>query len=1084
MTMKRFMALTLAVLLLLTALPDMLPAAQAEPSRAGCTSGQSADGMHYWTSRRRSASCETAGGILWICRYCKKEVFEQTAPALGHEWSDWTQIEQPTCTDTGLRTRSCHRCQKQETLAVAALGHSFTRPWTTIQAPTCTEAGRGMNTCVRCGYEWWREIEATGHDWDEGVVTKEPTMTGEGERTYTCKNDPNHTKTEPIPAKAGLRRPMDGQQILRLYAYPSELPQSMTAGNTIRFKAYMRNDSDLSMIDGFIAMDAGSGYFSESYVTPDRNDPTTEYAEFEHEITQADVEAGLLTVTFIGRNMPNGDEYSEIDAGPVVLTYATGRNDAPMISVMAEDWPTGSYAAGMTVRIPVVLKVLSDKPVTLERFVYQSGDAVMCGDEMEAHLGLKPGQEYRFTYLAEVSRKDVLTHTGDRTLGISVSDEGGILYNATCVLGFSVTKKERTEHTHEFGRWKMIAPLTRKEDGMRERRCLICGFAETELLEAAPKIIDGQRDQRVVQLQYILDDLGYRPARITGVADRDFWGIVENWSRDHGWYYVPGLLRPIVIDEIVHDWIDLDDWVRVSGEDTAVNIVFTVTPDRDYDFVRDGEKLSFTWEAVNLGKEDCRLGPVLVSYGKNNTSKDVQKIYQFVADLDGNTLRAGGANTLTGTFSIVADFGKTQERTGYDADHYTGTKYGKLYLNARALGTSLETNRKWYSNTFTKKYTVSDDTVAISPDLKVYGGAVNEKEFYCANDMLEYIAGLTYTGEKELHDVLLEAVIVGDGGQSAMYTRYFDTLAPGTDFSKQNYYTLGADFTQMPKIEFWIEASGYTPEGDLICAERYFFAVNGHPQYDPLILSLTGSPKEMDKTYTCEDRVYYWIALNNLSDEPLGDYTIRVSLGDGLEYPMADEFSGASVDANGNTRTYTGALPVLPLGYSSLGASLLATATAYTKDGRLVEAQPLEWWLDVEDPDSYPPISHLILKVVQTSPAKAQYRIGDEISFWCEMIMDGDVMPEYMAVTVCESSEDSVDFVCETGDGGASSPGGVSFGDQAFAASVGGSCTVTLAAEDVTDGCVNLLFEGACAMKSGEGFSHNSNRVTFTFPIS
>ena len=167
-----------------------------------------------------------------------------------------------------------------------------------------------------------------------------------------------------------------------------------------------------------------------------------------------------------------------------------------------------------------------------------------------------------------------------------------------------------------------------------------------------------------------------------------------------------------------------------------------------------------------------------------------------------------------------------------------------------------------------------------------------------------------------------------------------------------------------------------------------------------------------------------------------------------------------------------------------LGASLLATATAYTKDGRLVEAQPLEWRLAVEEPDDYPPISHLILKAVQTSPAKAQYRVGDKISFWCEMIMDGDVMPEYMVVSGCINGSDSVDFVCETGDGGASSPGGVYFGSQAFAASIGGSYTVTLGAEDVFDGCVSLTFEGACAMKSGEGFSHNSNRVTFTFPIS
>lgn len=43
-------------------------------------------------------------------------------------------------------------------------------------------------------------IPALDHDWDEGVVTKEPTASEEGERTYTCRHDRSHTYTEVIPA--------------------------------------------------------------------------------------------------------------------------------------------------------------------------------------------------------------------------------------------------------------------------------------------------------------------------------------------------------------------------------------------------------------------------------------------------------------------------------------------------------------------------------------------------------------------------------------------------------------------------------------------------------------------------------------------------------------------------------------------------------------------------------------------------------------------------------------------------------------------------------------------------------------------
>ena len=44
------------------------------------------------------------------------------------------------------------------------------------------------------------EIAALGHDWDDGTQTKAPTCEEAGEMSYTCQNDPSHTKTEEIAA--------------------------------------------------------------------------------------------------------------------------------------------------------------------------------------------------------------------------------------------------------------------------------------------------------------------------------------------------------------------------------------------------------------------------------------------------------------------------------------------------------------------------------------------------------------------------------------------------------------------------------------------------------------------------------------------------------------------------------------------------------------------------------------------------------------------------------------------------------------------------------------------------------------------
>jgi hypothetical protein len=72
-------------------------------------------------------------------------------------------------------------------------------------AATCEEAGGydEVVTCTVCGEEISREhvtVDALDHDWDDGVVTTAATCTEDGVKTFTCKRDASHTKTEAIPA--------------------------------------------------------------------------------------------------------------------------------------------------------------------------------------------------------------------------------------------------------------------------------------------------------------------------------------------------------------------------------------------------------------------------------------------------------------------------------------------------------------------------------------------------------------------------------------------------------------------------------------------------------------------------------------------------------------------------------------------------------------------------------------------------------------------------------------------------------------------------------------------------------------------
>ncbi len=68
---------------------------------------------------------------------------------------------------------------------------------------TCTEKGyTGDTYCKDCGVKLadGTEIAMTDHKWDSGKVTKEPTETAEGVKTYTCSVC-GRTKTEAIPKK-------------------------------------------------------------------------------------------------------------------------------------------------------------------------------------------------------------------------------------------------------------------------------------------------------------------------------------------------------------------------------------------------------------------------------------------------------------------------------------------------------------------------------------------------------------------------------------------------------------------------------------------------------------------------------------------------------------------------------------------------------------------------------------------------------------------------------------------------------------------------------------------------------------------
>ena len=83
---------------------------------------------------------------------------------------------------------------------LSAPAHTYPEAWTVVRAPTCTDDGLRTRTCLDpgCGKTLSETIPALGHDWDDGVIVRAPSGVRMGERRVTCRRC-GLTQTEAIP---------------------------------------------------------------------------------------------------------------------------------------------------------------------------------------------------------------------------------------------------------------------------------------------------------------------------------------------------------------------------------------------------------------------------------------------------------------------------------------------------------------------------------------------------------------------------------------------------------------------------------------------------------------------------------------------------------------------------------------------------------------------------------------------------------------------------------------------------------------------------------------------------------------------
>ena len=178
---------------------------------------------HQYETVVTAPTCTEQGCTTHTCS-CGDSYVDSYVDALGHDMGVWYTVTEAACTTDGLEQRDCSRCDYRETQVIEASGHDYEA---VVTEPTCTNAGFTTYTC-HCGDSYVRDYtnpldhsftnyvsdgnaaciqdgtktavcdrcdvtdtqidvgSARGHDFSDWIVVQEPTQTADGLESRTC----------------------------------------------------------------------------------------------------------------------------------------------------------------------------------------------------------------------------------------------------------------------------------------------------------------------------------------------------------------------------------------------------------------------------------------------------------------------------------------------------------------------------------------------------------------------------------------------------------------------------------------------------------------------------------------------------------------------------------------------------------------------------------------------------------------------------------------------------------------------------------------------------------------------------------
>lgn len=140
-------------------------------------------GHDYASKITTKASCTEDGVLTYICTRCD-EGYTEKIPATGHKYND--VVTEASCDKGGYTLHTCANCgDSYKDNFIAPTGHKYTK--TTVKQASCETDGVNVYTCDTCGDSYSEVIKAKGHVY-ASEVTKKANCTDDGVITYTCAN--------------------------------------------------------------------------------------------------------------------------------------------------------------------------------------------------------------------------------------------------------------------------------------------------------------------------------------------------------------------------------------------------------------------------------------------------------------------------------------------------------------------------------------------------------------------------------------------------------------------------------------------------------------------------------------------------------------------------------------------------------------------------------------------------------------------------------------------------------------------------------------------------------------------------------